>query len=697
MVLPVMKMSRERLKYIFIASATILLAIMLCGSRFAGVSCDEVLHYGQSVAVYNYFASGGNDRQALETGESQLKYYGQSFDNITTLLIKAFRIDDIYRFRHVMASFAGWLAIIIAALFAVWLAGYESGIVVILLFAVSPTFLGHSQNNLKDVPFALGYISAIIFMVRFLTTEKTFPITDAAMLLLSIAFTMSIRAGGMMLICFLMFFAVIILFLRIYEGRKTGINSAFGKFGLVIFISAAAWLLSVVMWPYGLQNPVVNPVKAHLLMSRFPLTFREIFEGKVQWTDYMPWYYLLKYMAVTIPLIVTAGLAAFLLLAAKTITKEKILPYLFLGMTVVFPVLYVIYSRPNIYSGWRQFLFLYPGIVIFSASGIVFLFRMAGKRKILKWFLALLLAVSAVHPVKYLITDYKFAYIYYNQLVGGLKGANGNYETDYYFIGQSEAAEWLNRYIEKNKTRDTVIVGSNFSASWYFRKNPMVKNIYFRNEERSNYNWDFYISTNRYIIPSRLKNGLWPPGDALKVVYAGGAPVCAVIERKSKDSYYGYIALKENRLTDAEYHFSEALKLNSDDEMIFYNFAVVLNRANDSLRADSVLKISLKLNPFFEPALMYAGIISERRGDYEKAAEYFERLTGHNMKYSEAYIRLAEIEKRRDVVKARSILRECLRINPGFKPALTALADLYRLTDPDVAEKYDSLAKSRDR
>ncbi|HOU31697.1 MAG TPA: hypothetical protein PLG42_10590, partial [Bacteroidales bacterium] len=149
-------MNRAWHKYAFIVVALLLLAMMLYRSREAGVSCDEVLHYNQSVKVYNYFRSGGTDRTALQDSEQYLKYYGQSYDNITTFLIKSFGIEDIYSFRHLMSSLAGWLAIIVTAIFAVWLSGYSAGLLVLLLFAVSPTFLGHSQNNLKDIPFALG-------------------------------------------------------------------------------------------------------------------------------------------------------------------------------------------------------------------------------------------------------------------------------------------------------------------------------------------------------------------------------------------------------------------------------------------------------------------------------------------------------------------------------------------------------------
>jgi hypothetical protein len=33
-------------------------------------------------------------------------------------------------------------------------------------------------------------------------------------------------------------------------------------------------------------------------------------------------------------------------------------------------------------------------------------------------------------------------------------------------------------------------------------------------------------------------------------------------------------------------------------------------------------------------------------------------------------------------------------MNPGYRPAIVALADTYRQSDPDIARKYDDLANT---
>ena len=157
--------------------------------------------------------------------------------------------------------------------------------------------------------------------------------------------------------------------------------------------------------------------------------------------------------------------------------------------------------------------------------------------------------------------------------------------------------------------------------------------------------WDYYIATNRYISPYLLKNGKWPPADALKVIRADGVPIAAILKRKSKADLMAYEALSANRNEEAAKYYRESLKNDVCDEVIFYNFAVALNRLGESEEADSALNQCLKLNPDFEPALMYLGNIEVARGNKEKAIAYYKRLLVVNRKYDEAYEALNKIDK----------------------------------------------------
>jgi tetratricopeptide (TPR) repeat protein len=684
-------MKEIRLKYVFFISSALLLFLMLLTSRDAGITCDEVLHYDHSVSVYNYFASHGEDQSALNTPVTNLKYYGQSYDNLVTIIIKWLNIDDVYRFRHLASPVAGWSVILLTALFAVWLVGFGTGILVLILFAVSPTFIGHTQNNLKDIPFALGYIASTFYTLKFLVSAKKPSLSVVILLTAGITFSISIRAGGLLLICYLFFFFLIFYLFKYLRDKKNDLHEIRTKLFWIIGISIVSWLLSILLWPYALQSPVKNVLESYRVMAHFPSTFRQIFEGKVEWSDLMPWYYLPKSMFITIPVIVLIGLLLFIFFSRLKLVKEKVILYGFVVFTVLFPMVFVVYEKSNLYSSWRQFLFLYPGVVLLAATGIHYFFEFV-KVRFIKWVAVVVLALLSVHPLKFMITNHPYYYLYYNQLVDGLKGAYGNYETDYYYVSQTAASEWLINYLAEKNITGTIKVKATYSVQWQFRSHPEVEASYFRYEERSQSDWDYAIVANRYISPNQLKNQIWPPENAIHIIYADQVPVCAVLERKSKDDLNGYNALKEGSSGDALRYFENVLQVDDKDEMIFYNFAAALYNQGEYGKADSVLKKGLEINPDFEPILMYLGNIARSRNKTDVAIMYYERVIEANKKYFEAYVGLSELLIDRDVIRARDLLRACLIMSPRYRPAIVALADTYRKSDPDVAKKYDELA-----
>jgi len=91
---------------------------------------------------------------------------------------------------------------------------------------------------------------------------------------------------------------------------------------------------------------------------------------------------------------------------------------------------------------------------------------------------------------------------------------------------------------------------------------------------------------------------------------------------------------------------------------------------------------------------MYLGNIAKVQKRMDDAVQYYCKLINVNRKYFEAYVESAELLAETDLQRARELLRTCLTINPKYKPAIIGLADSYRKSDPDVAEKYDELAET---
>jgi len=683
-------MGEKHLKIIFIVLAMAMLVAMLLISRDAGISGDEEVHYKHSEMVYNYFKTLGADKSALHTPNTHLHYYGQAFDNLVTILIHWFNIDDVYGFRHLMCSFAGWLAIVITGLFAVYLSGYGAAIVVLLLFAVSPTFLGHAQNNLKDIPFALAYISSIYYSILVIFSEKKLSKKDILFLILSFALAVGIRAGGFLVIFYFGFLLILKTVSNFIAGKQLDWETTVNKALIAGAIALVGYLLGLVLWPFALQNPIVNPWKSYQVMTHFPTTVRQIFEGRFEWSDFLPWYYLPKYMAITIPIIIFVGLVLFFLNIGRNYTQNQKIQLGFIGFTILFPIAFVLLKHSNLYGSWRHFLFIYPEIVLVAGLGIHALIRRYEK-PVIRYSLVVVLFILCLSPLKFMAANHPYYYLYCNEFVGGLKGAYGKYETDYYYHSMRKGAEWLQEYLKNKPASDTVVVGGNFPIQWYFRKERETKFVYFPWQRRSEYNWDYAIIANSYIPPFQLTNDIWPPKNTIHTVLVDGVPVCAVVERVTKDDLRAITAQKIGDNIKSALLFENAIRFDPQNEMICYNFAEVQLANGNEDQANAMLNKCLRINPGFEKALILMGDLAKKKNNMQIAADFYAKTIGANRKYYAAYPKLAGIYAESDVSKARRILRDCLKLNAKYKPALEAMADTYRKSDPEKARKYDKL------
>lgn len=681
-------MQQKHLKITFWILAALLLAGLLLVSRDAGISGDEEVHYLQSEMVYNYFKTLGEDQSAVNTPQTHLQYYGQAYDNLTTILIHWLGIEDIYAFRHLMSSIAGWLTIVVTALFAAYISGYGAAIVVLLLFMVSPTFLGHSQNNLKDIPFALAYIVSIYYSLKLVYSEGKPSKKNIILLILSIGLAIGIRPGGLLVVFYLGFFMFLKTAVHWIKYKQAEVKQIKSYLVLFAIVSLSGFLLSIVLWPYALQNPLLHTWKSYQVMTSFPTTVRQIFEGHYDWSDYHPWYYLPKYMLITIPLIVFAGMAAFIAVCKKSFSTDQKQQLMLVVFTIIFPILFVLIKQSNLYGSWRHFLFVYPGMILLSALGFHALLK---RNKITRIVTIVLFLALSFHPIRFMAANHPYYYLYYNELTGGLKGAYTNYETDYYYHSMRAGAKWLEQHLKDHPTGKKVIVGGNFPIQWYFRKDKDIQFIYIPYQTRSEYDWDYAIIANSYIPPVQLKNKTWPPANTIYTITADGIPVCAVLERVTKDDLLGLRELNKGDNIKSAYLLEKAIERDPQNEWIIYKFAQALAAQGKNQQAIEAFNQSLTINPEFEPSLMMLAAQAQIENDYVLAANYYKKTIRANRKYLDAYVQLAGLYAETNVDMARKVLKDCLNVNSRYKPALKALADTYRKSKPDVARKYDQL------
>ncbi|HZD55775.1 MAG TPA: hypothetical protein VE136_03575, partial [Anaerolineales bacterium] len=104
------------------------------------------------------------------------------------------------------------------------------------------------------------------------------------------------------------------------------------------------------------------------------------------------------------------------------------------------PLLAAIILRPTMYDNFRHFLFIIPPFFIFAGLGIQAVFN---RLRSPVWKL-LLVGLAILPNLWWMAHLHPYEYVYYNQLVGGPRGAFRQYEMDYWATSYREATEYVN-------------------------------------------------------------------------------------------------------------------------------------------------------------------------------------------------------------------------------------------------------------
>lgn len=651
---------------------TMLLPLMLWMATQASISGDEFLHRNQAETVVDFFFSMGTDQKALDTPVTNLKHYGQSYDNLASLIARIFQIDDIFLLRHLMSALAGWLIIGLSALFAKKIGGWPAAFFVILLLAISPRFLGHSLNNLKDIPFALGYLAGLYFINNLIKQWPCFRQKTIWWLIAAIAFAISIRPPGMILLAYLGLAVVIMASVSLYK-KEINISSLSVVLSTTLLIMLTGYFAGLLFWPYALIDPITHPFVSHRMMEAYPVTIRQLFMGEMVWSDRLPWFYLPWMMLISVPLTVWIGVILFLFLYRYTNNQKAVILLLF---AILFPLLFIIVKQSNVYGGWRHILFIYPPLVILSGFGFFMLFNRL-KNRWIQITAILFVTVSLIEPALFMVRNHPFYYLYFNPLVGGYRGAFANYEADYYFNTIDPAARWLNQHLKQTGERD-VTIASNFETGWHFRHNKQVKSVlqvpwYSRDQ----HDWDYAVFSATYLHAHTLTPSLWPPQGTIHVVSVDDLPVSVVIKRTDKSDYLGWQALKAGSYANAIGYLKTALATNNKNEGAWLNLSRVFYQHEAYGKAIPSLDEALAIHPSFEPAMLEKARCYLKLGQTEEAMKQINELLTGNIKYQPAWLLRSELEATAGNQEAAiQTLRNALKINPSFAEVRNKLLEL---------------------
>ncbi|HTO58205.1 MAG TPA: hypothetical protein VMJ74_10445 [Pseudomonadales bacterium] len=246
-------------------------------------------------------------------------------------------------------------------------------------------------------------------------------------------------------------------------------------------------VITAVFWPWVVRAPG-NLETALKLFSHFPWQGQVLFDGTLYKADELPAVYLPQLLALQLPEVALVGLlgaAVFIVRGALArglgvLTDPKSLCYSVVIAAALVPLAHFIIDRPIVYNGIRHYLFMVPPVIVLAGIGLDRTYAYLREHSV--WFsrgFAAALGVAATVQLAIMAELHPYEYIYYNAFAGGVAGAAGRYDLDYWGLSLAEATRDLEHVIAQQRAREKAdanatpvavyVCGDKESAAYFFK------------------------------------------------------------------------------------------------------------------------------------------------------------------------------------------------------------------------------------
>jgi 4-amino-4-deoxy-L-arabinose transferase-like glycosyltransferase len=422
------------------------------------VSVDEPLQNSYGHYDLAWYMSWGKDQSFLHYRTNlYMPQHGPFFEGLVAIAQQLFGHE--LTTRAIVTGLAG-----IGGVVAIMLCGYVLGgewlaLIAGLFLWGYPRYFGSMWNNSKDIPLAAAMTlvmwAVLLLVTRWQTHRRLVRNSLLVGLLLGVA--ISIRVAGLVWCIILVVLAVGWWLTRLKQGHfREQAGMALKKQALsALLIGGTCFVTMLALWPYFFLNPLPHLFESVELMQHYPWALPVTFQGGVYSALQLPWSYVPFWLAIGSPLfIVLFALVGLLLWLGLTIHSRKINgPLTVMALALPISIGVMIISRPTLYDGPRHFFFLVPIMILLAAWGFLTLCRLLwNKSQFIVRLLAVLVIIAA--GINYglifkTMSDlHPYEYTYFNELVGGIEGAKGNYDLDYWRICTKPAAQWLSTHYQ---------------------------------------------------------------------------------------------------------------------------------------------------------------------------------------------------------------------------------------------------------
>ena len=563
--------------------------------------------------------------------KTAINIYGGLFDSFAALIYEKVTSHlslGEFESKHILSALMGALLLIFTGLICLVITdSWLVALLGIIIATFTPRLIGNSLSNPKDIPQATMFAFSILQMLLFLKELPAIKIRRLFWVALSFSLAMAIRSGAIILIAYFLSFTCFYIIILVLLG-EISINRG----GIIILTalatSVAGYLCTCIFWPWDMLNPVLNPLRSLAVFKNFDVfDAYEIFEGHWLFKNELPWYFVPKWLYITMPLTVIFGVLLFFVQLPRFFQKGgfRLLSYTFILFSAVFPVFYIIISHSNIYNSARHVLFVVPSIIVIATFGWAELFAQI-KNGTQQTMVRLAFLCLLYEPIAFIIDNNPVQAMYFSPAIGGETGAFKNYEMDYWGYSLRPAIEWLDKtdsiQIPGKKLRVRMYYGEQLKLSYYVDKS---KNLAYALCREDSPDWDYEL-----VLPADSKHDHdmlyhWPPPGTVYEVKTEGIPLCAVVKSShaqpassSSSSYtppitpgqpvdsvglylgFGIDYYNKNNYNMAIVSFKKALSYNTTNTLVLNNLVATYNNLKMFDEAVAYGKKGLALKPDFE-------------------------------------------------------------------------------------------------
>lgn len=377
-------------------------------------------------------------------------------------------MDQAYNIGIVIVAMLGLLVLY---LFLLESEGLSTALIGFFFLALLPRYFGDLHNNMKDVPQSAVFALAIWMYWRLLNWRRpkdlVFAVTAFA-----IAFNMKINTLFVPAIALSWTIVVLLTNTKKYLRRPM---LHIKKKDLIILCS---YFLLAPLTAFALWMPFWNdPIERLLYLFRFfqdnTRNLEVLFFGTIyRSTINVPWYYPYGYLAITTPLPILVFFFIGLMRLLRQIKKNQLGLLLILWFFI--PLARYLNPKIGVIDGIRHFEEVIYPLSAIAAIGAVSLVRFFNnitmkqfnnRRKRFITVGATGLAVAYLLWIN--ISYHPYQISYFNELVGGIRGALGKFDIDYWGTSQKNAILWLNAHAPKGSVVHIVMAPE--AAATYLR------------------------------------------------------------------------------------------------------------------------------------------------------------------------------------------------------------------------------------